>query len=215
MSTDLLANSIVLLLIITFIIGVYNYKNYKHTFNKYFLYFLGYGIATEIFGANFYKLFDFSNHIVYNFYALVQFLFYLWLFSKYLKNSTNKKIVKYFKYLTFLFFVINSLFAQSIIEVSQSYFFFFSGILLIITILLFFVEILNSDSILKIKNLLIFWIAIGVLLFQLGFIPVFMAHKYINYTHGFTYGYILLLLNIISCGSFSLGFIWAKKGVDY
>lgn len=215
MSTNTLANSIVILLIITFTIGVYNYKNYKYTLNKYFLYFLGYGIATELFGANFYKFFNFSNHIVFNFYALAQFLFYLWLFSKYFKKQRSQQIVKYFIYLTILLFILNTLFLQSIIEVSQSYFFLFGGVLLVVTILLFFVEILNSDSILKIKNLLIFWVAVGVLLFQLGFIPVFLAHKYINYSHGLTYGYILLLLNLITSVSFSLGFIWSKKEIDY
>jgi len=173
MNSFILGDLIEILLIITFLIGIYNYKSYKNTFNKYFLYFLGYGIITELIGGNFYKLFNFTNHIVYNLYAMVQFLFYLWLFSKYLKKEKNKQIAKYFIYLTILFFILNTLFFQSIIDISQSYFFLFGGVLLIVTILLFFVEILNSDSILKIKSLLIFWVATGVFLFQLGFIPVF------------------------------------------
>jgi len=203
------------IIIITAIIGSFHYKKYKNTPLKYFLFLLWYGIFTEAMGIVVSIVFKYPNYIVYNIYVFIRAMFLLWLFSKYLKKTKSKQIVKYFIYLTVLFFIINTLFVQNIFKDSQSYFYFFGGILLIVTILIFFIEILNSEAILKIKNVLIFWVAAGVLLFELGFTPVFIANKYINYSHGLTYGYILLLLNLITSVCFSLGFIWSKKGVDY
>ncbi len=209
------ADLINLILIITFVISVFTYKKYKNTPLKYFVYFLGYGIATEFLGRYFYDIFGFPNYILYNIYALIQFIYFLGLFLRSFKKRISKNTVKIFIVLCLVFFFINSFFYQNILKNIQSYFFLFGGIILIITILLFLIELLNSDSILKIKNLLIFWVAVGMFLFQLGFIPVFMANNYINYAHGITYGLILLILNVISCTCYILGFIWSKKEVDY
>lgn len=211
-----ISSSIKIVLILAFIIGLFNFKKFKNSPSRYFLYFLGYGIATEIFGGLFfYKLFKFPNYILYNFYAAVQFVFYLWLLGKYLKSKKTRKIIKTFMSVILIFFIFNTIFFQNILLGLQSYFFLFGGILLIITIILFFIEILNSNAVLDIKHFLIFWVATGVLLFQLGFIPVFIAKNYINHSQGLTYGYILLLLNFISSTCFSLGFIWSRKGVNY
>jgi hypothetical protein len=138
----------------------------------------------------------------------------LWLFGKQFKNKVNIKTIQFFKYSLIFWFAIDSFFYESILT-TQSFTYYISSLFLIITIILFFIEILNSDAILKIKNLLIFWIAAGVLLFELGFTPVFIANKYINYAQGLTYGYILLLLNFLTSICFSLGFIWSKKDLDY
>lgn len=121
----------------------------------------------------------------------------------------------FFRGLTLLFFIVNTVFIENIFIDFQSYTFYLSSLLLIITIILFLLETLNSNVVLKLKQTLIFWIAVGVMLFQLGIIPVFIAKEYINYNQGLTYGYILLLLNLISSTCFSLGFIWSKKEVNY
>lgn len=204
-----------ILLIVTFVIGLFNYKKYKNTYAKYFLFFLAYGLLTEFLGYFYAVLFRKPNHIFFNIYTLVQYFFFFWLLSKYFKNALNKKAVKIFTILVSLAFIINSLFFQSIFKVSQSYFFLFGDTLFIIAIILFFIEILNGDAILKIRNLLIFWAVAGALLFELGYIPVYLTYKYINYVNGPTYGYIILFLNIISCSCYSFGFIASKKGVDY
>jgi len=200
--------------LITIFIGVYHYKKYKSTLLKYFLYLLWYGIFTEAMGIVVSIVFKFPNHIVFNIYVLVRALFLLWLFGNYFKNKINIKITQFFRYFLIIWFVINSIFYESILA-TQTFTYYLSSLFLIITIILFFIEILNSEAILKIKNLLIFWVAAGVLLFELGFTPVFIAKDYINYSNGLTYGYILLLLNFLTSICFSLGFIWSKKEVDY
>lgn len=201
--------------LIAIIIGFVHYHKYKHTPLKYFLWFLCFGFTIEMLGILISVVFKQQNHIVYNIYALVQFVFFLWLFYKYFKTMKYKKLTKVFGVLLILAFVVNSLFIQDIFQDFQSYFLLFGSVLLIIIVTLFFIEILNSDAVLNLKHLLIFWIAVGILLFQLGFVPVFLATKYINYSNGLTYGYILLILNFITSLCYSLGFIWTRKNLNY
>jgi len=201
--------------LITIFIGIYHYKKYKDTLLKYFLWFLCYGFMTEMLGIIVGVGFKKPNHIVFNIYAVIYYLFFYWLFYKFLKNKRNKIIVNFFVFSFIIMFIIDSFYFSSVFGNFQYYTLLFGSITLIITIILFFIEILNSDAILKVKNLLIFWVAVGVLLFQLGFIPVFLATKYINYSNGLTYGYILLLLNFITSFCYSYGFISSKKGLDY
>ena len=126
-----------ILLIVTFIIGLNNYKNYKNTYAKYFLFFLAYGLLTEFLGYFYAVLFRKPNHIFFNIYTLVQYFFFFWLLSKYFKSALNKKAVKIFIILVSLAFIINSLFFQSLIKVSQSYFFLFGDTLFIIANIIF------------------------------------------------------------------------------
>lgn len=201
--------------LITIIIGLYHYKKYENSPLKYFLWFLCYGFLTEMAGVYISTILKLPNHIVFNIYALVQFEFFLWLFYKYIKTMKYKILVKIFSAFIILFFVINSLFIQDISKTFQSYFLLSGSVLLMFIVILFFIEIMSSDAILKVKNLLIFWVAVGILLFQLGFLPVFIATKYINYSNGPTYGYILVILNFITSLCYSLGFIWTKKNLSY
>jgi len=207
----LLPYSINSLELITIIIGLFFYKRYKHTVLKYFLWFLIYGFLTEILGLWVGFNLKIQNYVIFNIYAIVNYLFFYWLFKKHLKKARNKILVNLFMIGFILVAIVSNVFYENIFDHYQSYIWFFGSTTLIITVILFFTEIFNSDVILKLKHYQIFWVAAGVLLFQLGFIPVFITTKYINYSNGLTYGYILLLLNLISSICYSLGFIWTKK----
>lgn len=201
--------------LITIIIGFVHYHKYKNTLLKYFLWFLCYGFLSEMIGFLVSYVFKYNNVIVFNIYTLVQYEFFLWLFYRHFKTAQYRILTKSVALFTGFSFIINSIFFQDILTTFQSYSLLVGGFFLIITIILFFTELLNSDVILMVKNLLIFWVAVGILLFQLGLIPVFIATKYINYTNGNTYGYILLILNFITSLCYSLGFIWTKKNLNY
>lgn len=201
--------------LIAIIIGFVHYHKYKHTLLKYFLWFLCYGFLSEMIGFLVSYVFKQNNVIVFNIYTLVQYEFFLWLFYRHFKTAQYKILTKSVMLFVGFSFIINSIFFQDILNTFQSYSLLLGGFFLIITIILFFTELLNSDVILMVKNLLIFWVAVGILLFQLGLIPVFIATKYINYSNGNTYGYILLILNFITSLCYSLGFIWTKKNLNY
>jgi len=201
--------------LITIIIGIYHYKKYKNTLLKYFLFFIIYGLFTELAGIVVGIGFKFPNYIVFNIYSVAYYIFNFWLFGRHFKHKNNRSISLVFMALTTLMFILDTLFLQSIFVGYQSYTWFIGSLGTIIIVILFLIELLNSDAILNVKHLLIFWVAVGVFLFQLGLLPVFIATKYINYSNGLTYGYILLILNFITSLCYSLGFIWTKKNLNY
>jgi len=196
---------------ITIIIGFIFYDRYKHTALKYFLWFLIYGFLTEILGLFIGFNMKLPNHVIFNIYAVVYYLFFFWLFNTYLKNKKYKTVVKLFTLGFLLVVLVNNIFYENIFSHYQPYIWLYGNIALIITIILFFTEVFNSDIILKLKSYQIFWVAVGVFIFQIGFLPVFVATKYINNSNGLTYGYILLFLNLVTSICFSLSFIWTKK----
>ncbi|WP_147296399.1 hypothetical protein [Lutibacter oceani] len=59
------------------------------------------------------------------------------------------------------------------------------------------------------NKLLLFWICTGTLLFYIGIIPIQIMAKFFNYRGLFDY--IILGLNIIMYGFFTIGFIISKK----
>ncbi|WP_456379473.1 hypothetical protein [Lutibacter sp.] len=68
---------------------------------------------------------------------------------------------------------------------------------------------MNSDKILVLNKLFIFWISIGVLTFNIGMIPVLLVGELINWTG--IYNYIILPLNVIMYGCFIIGFVVSEK----
>jgi hypothetical protein len=211
----ILMYSIHALELITIIIGIYHYKKYKNTLLKYFLFFIIYGLFTELAGIIMGRVFKFPNYIVFNIYSVAYYIFNFWLFGRHFKLKNNRSVSHIFMALTTLMFILDTLFFQNIFEGYQSYTWFIGSIGTIIIVILFLIELLNSEAILNVKHLLIFWVAVGVFLFQLGLSPVLIATKYINYSNGLTYGYILLILNFITSLCYSLGFIWTKKNLSY
>jgi len=79
----------------------------------------------------------------------------------------------------------------------------------VIAIMIYFMELLSSDAILNIKYSLFFWISIGVFIFNIGILPVFVIGELIDWQGIFRY--IILGANIIMSLSFITGFIVSKK----
>jgi len=74
---------------------------------------------------------------------------------------------------------------------------------------MYFSELLNSDRIISIQKTMTFWISLGVLIYALGYIPVFIIGEFIDYQGIFrsiTFG-----LNIFMSLCFITGFIVSKK----
>ncbi|REE83620.1 hypothetical protein BX611_0914 [Lutibacter oceani] len=197
-------------IILTFIpafVGTVTFKKYKHTFLKYFLFFLWYTCFTE--SAAFYigTIPKQSTSFIYNFYALVNVFFYFFLFKFYIKK--NIIYIKVFFTLFLLFFLYDFFVIQDSINRIQTYSFLFAFLFNSLGIIMLLFELLKSDLILKMNKLLLFWICTGTLLFYIGIIPIQIMAKFFNYRGLFDY--IILGLNIIMYGFFTIGFIISKK----
>jgi quinol-cytochrome oxidoreductase complex cytochrome b subunit len=81
---------------------------------------------------------------------------------------------------------------------------------LIITVIFYFIEILNSEKVLNVTRDLLFWISVGVVLFNIGVIPWVITLK--HYSEKFVamntlLQVLILILNIC----YILGFICSYK----
>lgn len=201
---------ILFLAFITAVIGTVYYHKYKHTFLKYFIGFLWFTVFIEIFGHVQGFIITGSTFYIYNIYIFVSTVFYLLIYIRYLKRNLTGKILLI---LFILFSLINVLFIQKTIWISQTYPLLLGSLFISISVILFFIQLLNSDIILKINKLLIFWISIGLLLFYIGIIPIFVMADFFNYFGLFDY--IILTLNVIMYGCFIFGFIVSKKSYNF
>lgn len=78
---------------------------------------------------------------------------------------------------------------------------------------MFFYELLKGERILNLKESLFYWIGLGVMLFNVGFIPAYVVAEYISF--GIAYRIITVVLNLIMAGCFITGFIVSKKEYNY
>jgi len=108
-----------------------------------------------------------------------------------------------------LFTVINILFIKNYFNESLIYINILGKILTSVIIMIYYTEVLKSNDLLYFQKSLFFWISIGVLLYNIGFVPVFIIAELIDFTGIFRY--IAFALNIILSLCFITGFIVSKK----
>ena len=171
--------------------------------------FLIYSLITEILGSYFWWELRISTGAFYNTWNLVAFLFYSYFFLNYLKSSRRRFFVKLFVVNVLALFAINALFYQDFFTDVFRYNNVFQKLLISITIMMYFGELLKSDSIVYFKKSMSFWIAIVVLLYSVGLIPIFVIGELIEYQGVFRY--VIILLNFVMSIGLITGFVVSKK----
>jgi hypothetical protein len=195
--------------------SIINFDKVKNTKLKYFSYYLIYVLSSEIFADFMIIIYKQKPFYVYNFYTIMTVLFYFIFYKQLFQKPINKKIMNVFFVIFLLFTIVEfTIFKTSFLNSFSTYNFILGAILLIITVILFLIEIINNEDIIfKIKKALVFWISIGVLLFYVGSLPIFITGEFLGYKGIFDK--ILIGLNIIMYGSFILGFLWSDKKYIY
>ena len=200
----------IVIYLISVFVGIINYNKIKSTKTRYFLYILILGLVTESLGyyVGFYT--DFKNTFpIYNIYLGVSFCLYFLFYRSFIQNTNKKKIVTFILLSFLIVAVINFIFFQTSIIKYQLNTFIYGSFCFIITIIIYLSDLLNSDIILNIKNVLLFWVSIGNLLFFIGWLPVFVLSRQLNFDG--IWDYIILALNIIMHTCFIIGFVLSKK----
>jgi hypothetical protein len=143
-----------------------------------------------------------------------EFIFYFWLFYKYhlSKKLFISCITLYLLAWGFDTWILNQD-AYKVPYWFSSLSYSVGNLVLVILILKYFLQLVNSNSILFFKSSNLFWVSTGLLVFFLGTFPYFglrnLLHK--NYTQTFwTYTYIMFYLNYFMYIMFSISFIWGK-----
>lgn len=196
------------LIFITVCVSIVNYKYLKKEFLRYFIYFIWYTFLNELTGILLIEK-GFNVNIIYNSYSFISTIFFLLFFRNLIKKLKIKKTIVLMLVLFSVSVLLNSILKQNIYNTLQTNTFIFGFLIVIVTILLFFIQILDSDAILKLNKLPVFWISIGIFSFSISIVPVMVIAKFIGWRG--VYDYILLGANIIMYGCFTYGFSLTKK----
>lgn len=150
-----------------------------------------------------------NSFYVFNSWNFVNSYFYLFFFLGIIKNSYKRNLIKILILVYTLISILDIVFFTDFLTKSLNNNIIIASFILVITIVIYYSELLQNDIILNLKYSIFFWISIGVLFFNIGFIPVIVFAEYISYSGVFRY--ITIALNIIMNLCFIIGFIVSKK----
>lgn len=199
---------ILLVISITFFVAIFNFKKFKTTPIKYFIYFIGYVFISETI-ANIYLSKGVNTVIINNVYSIAYTFFNLFFYSILIKNKKSKKIGYIMMFFFAISLIINQLYFQKFEHRLQTYTFILGLFLVTFLVFIYFLEIMNSNKIIYVTRLSEFWISTGIIIFNFGFIPVLVVAELIKWEG--VYHYILLFVNVIMYGCFITGFMVSKK----
>lgn len=203
----------ILIYAFTLIVGLLNYKKYNQSLLlKLWLYFLIYSFLTEVSAVYVIYTLKIRAYLIYNIWNIVNTLFYLLFFSYKIKILAKKRLVFGLILIYILFITINVLFYKNIRIENLNYSAILGMFFIVFTIMIYYTELLNSDSILKFQKSLFFWLSVGVLVINIGSIPVFVIGELIDWQGIFNY--IILVLNLLMATSFITGFVVSKKELN-
>jgi hypothetical protein len=190
--------------------GIFNYSKFKQNcYLKAFLFFLIYSFLTELTGTYVIRVLKIPSFFVYNTWVIASNIFYFLFFLSKIKELKLRKVSISMLVIFVLFTVINILFFKNYFNESLIYINILGKILTSVIIMIYYTEVLKSNDLLYFQKSLFFWISIGVLLYNIGFVPVFIIAELIDFTGIFRY--IAFALNIILSLCFITGFIVSKK----
>jgi len=197
------------------IIGIIFYYKYKNTPLKYFAILLVYVGLNEYLGLQFKENGIRYNKIIYNIYNVINFTYLFILYKNYLKNKNRKRIILCFIIIYIISFIINGFF-QNYIKQSQTVPYIIGSVFLVISVIFYFIEILNSEKVLKVNRNLLFWISIGFFLFHIGIIPFRIIVNSFSNSTALNYLFLIkFILVMVMNICFIIGFIWSKKEQPY
>ncbi|KAB8152116.1 hypothetical protein EZY14_015400 [Kordia sp. TARA_039_SRF] len=189
------------------IAAIWYWHSYKHSTERYFLWFMIYVVIHEVVGLCYTYFTNNLNDIIYNVFTLVSFLFYFFWFSKILRKRLFLIPVLLSIFLIFYLYdlfdkdVFYNLYLNPII----------TGSFCILTLTIsYFVELLNTNTIMSFASSQRFWIVTGLFSFYIGLIPLLIFHRFLNYGGNF-YSIVITVLNAVLYGCIFKSFLCLRK----
>ncbi|WP_443633549.1 hypothetical protein ABXT64_01090 [Candidatus Marifrigoribacter sp. Uisw_064] len=199
-----------------------NAKNNKS--EKYLILFLWFTLFVEIIGAyapvayfSNYQYFSFventvfeDNRWIYNIYSVASVLFFMLYFRCHLKNKLRKKILKILSFLFLISSIAYLLFTNAFFYEDSKFTVVTGTLLLLVSVIFFYLELLKSDTILKIKHFLPFYISVGTLIFYLCITPISIFSEFFKAGNDLFINLqvsLLLYANIFMYSVYIIGFI--------
>lgn len=191
------------------VLATTNYEKFKYSKDSNFFYFLWFTFIIDLIGGFFGDFFGMETYWIYNLYMLISFMFFYHWYRSILKEAKHKTTVGLFA-LIFLGVALWNMIFESW-GLYHKYTFVTGALFTLICAIFHFWQLLNSDEVLEIKYKLSFWISTGLLLFNMGMIPFMLLSEYFDFSGNAYYIFIIIGLNLILYGCYSIGFLWTKE----
>ena len=193
------------------IISWYSFNKYSLTNERFFPYFLTYVFFNELLGILLSFILGVDNNWIYNIYFFISFNFYFYWYYKIINSRILKNIILLFSVsfsLVALYFFVSLKW-----DYYHEFTFIFGAILTIFVTTFHFYELLNNNKVIVVNNNLSFWISTGLLMFNLGMVPLMFFSKIFNASNEVRI-LILISLNFFLYACYSIGFILCKPTKD-
>jgi len=188
MLKQLLENVFIIFYGITLLVSLYRYPKYFDTKLKYLPIIFLYTFLNEILGYLIFTNLNFSlfedstyskyNIVIYNLYNIVFYLYFTYIFMYYIKEVKIKKLIKLGMIFFLIIATINPYF-QSFFHSTQIGTYVFGAMVLLACIYIYLKQIFKNNKNDWGRNLL-FWLALGLLIFYIGYLPIKMSRQYLN-----------------------------------
>lgn len=192
-------------LMLALIAAIRYWPLYKDSTQRLFLYFLIYVVLNETVGLVF-RILESPSAFIYNIYMIISFSFYLYWFGLILK----KKKMAHLFLLLFLITVLFSLNYESFWESLLLLPFTVGTVFVLFCVASYFLDLLEKTYTINLQRSQKFWIITGLLIFNIGFLPLVFFQSELN-TFGIAYSLIITLLNVILYVSYIIGFLCLRK----
>ncbi|RPD96023.1 hypothetical protein EGM88_11190 [Aureibaculum marinum] len=204
------------------LVGTIFYFKYKNTSFKYILFVLWLIVLTEVLGYFYEELGiyytdnngDVYNLFLYNLLSFIIFPVYYLIYYRTLKNTTYKKIIKFFIIIFITLCAINWLFFQNFFTENMLYPRIIANLFLTISIIFYFVELLKSDKIINFQRSIPFWVSVGLLIYYTSTIPFTVVQNSYMFSSESATIKIFIMRSLLSTAMyliFTFGFIWSTK----
>jgi hypothetical protein len=200
--------------IIAFLTGVFFLKKNKHNNWKWFVFYLGFILLSEVIGKTV-RFLHFNNQYIYSYILIpIEFIFFHWLYYQYSTLKEKRRII-----VSLILYIFSFIIEEIFFDESRKFFFLsfsytIGNAVLLFIIFQYFFRLINSERILYFYQEHLFWISCGLLLFYLGTSPYFGLYNYLRNGHLdilYGYAYIMYFLNCSMYLLFAASFIWGKE----
>ena len=189
-----------------FLAAVWFWRSYKHTTERYFLYFLTYVVLNEALAHAVQKYLDYPNCFLYNIYIIVSFTFYFYWFGLVLKETRHMKI----SMMVFLVSVGIGFFREDFFNDLWTTPMFVGSLLILFWTVRFFSTYLKDMHTERPTKDPRFWIASGLLIFHFGYLPINLMKNQLG-PEDLAYGLILAMLNVVLNACYIISFLCRPK----
>lgn len=195
------------------LVGTFCFRKYKHTEIWLVLPLLWMAVLAETSGILYYAFVYPNNIWIFNLYTILYYSLFYYMIYSFVKNKRRKKIILVLSGVVLIAYIINFIAINPIYK-PLTYAKTLATIVMVLHLMYAAIEVLKSNTILKIRNSLPFFIFSGYLLIEITLIPIGLIRNMQLYVWpsevynavNSILGFIILIANYY----FIFGFLWTK-----